>query len=91
MLGHFVGWYIFALYLIGKHPPKEPPKSWFAWMRTTRKGFMTLHLGLAAIVTVLIAISVYGFGKEGILETIVGSRSFYYWTVLHVTLSFLPR
>ncbi|HKQ47048.1 MAG TPA: hypothetical protein VJZ71_03135 [Phycisphaerae bacterium] len=91
VLGHFVGWYIFALYLIGKHPPKSPPTSWFAWMRTTRNGFMTLHLGLAAVVTVLIAISVYGFGKEGVLEAIVGSKSFYYWTVMHVTLSFLPR
>lgn len=91
VLGHFVGWYFFALYLIKKHPPKEAPKSWFAWMRTTRKGFMTLHLGLAAVVTVLIAISTYGFGKEGILEDLVGSKSFYYWTVMHVTLSFLPR
>ncbi len=91
VLAHFVGWYIFALYLIKKHPPKVPPKSLFAWMRTTRKGFMTLHLGLAAAVTVMIAVSVYGFGKEGMLETIIGSKSFYYWTVMHVTLSFLPR
>lgn len=91
VLMHFVGWYIFALYLIGKNPPKQPPQGLWQWMRTTRKGFMTLHLGLAALVTILIAIDVYGFGKQSWLDIFVGSKNFYYWTVMHVTLSFLPR
>lgn len=91
VLMHFVGWYFFALFLIDRHPPKEPARGIWPWMRTTRPGFMTLHLGLAALVTVLIAVDVYGFGKASWLDVIVGSKSFYYWTIMHVTLSFLPR
>lgn len=91
VLMHFVGWYLFALYLLGRNPPKQPPAGLWQWMRTTRKGFMVLHLGLAALVAVLIAIDVYGFGKESWLDVVVGSKNFYYWTVMHVTLSFLPR
>lgn len=91
VLMHFVGWYLFALFLIGRNQPKEPLKGIWPWMRTTRAGFMTLHLGLAALVTLLIAIDVYGFGKESWLDNLVGSKNFYYWTVMHVTLSFLPR
>lgn len=91
VLMHFVGWYLFALYLLGRNPPKEPPRGVWQWMRTTRSGFMTLHLGLAAVVTALIAVDVYGFGKDCWLDVVVGSKNFYYWTIMHVTLSFLPR
>ena len=44
-----------------------------------------------AVTIAVVALSVYGYGKAGVLETIVGSKSFYYWTILHVTLSFYPR
>lgn len=91
VLMHFVGWYIFALYLLARRPEPEGPLGWWQWMRSTRRGFMTLHLGLAALVTVLIAVSVYCFGKQDVLEHIVGSKSFFYWTIAHVTLSFMPR
>lgn len=91
VLMHFVGWYIFALFLMDHRPPARPPRGVWQWMRTTRQGFMTLHLGLAALVTILIAVSIYGFGKDCWLEPIVGSKNFYYWTIMHVTLSFLPR
>ncbi len=91
VLMHFVGWYIFALYLLGRRPEPAGQLGWWQWMRSTRRGFMTLHLGLAAVVTILIAISVYGFGKQDFLEDFVGSKSFFYWTIAHVTLSFMPR
>jgi len=91
VLMHFVGWYFFALFLINRYPPKEPPKGVWQWMRTTRPGFMTLHLGLAALVTLLIAVDMYHFGKQSWLDVVVGSKNFYYWTIMHVTLSFLPR
>ncbi len=92
VLMHFVGWYIFGRYSLAKRPPPEPPKAGtWKWMRTTRTGFTVLHLGLAAIVVILVAISNYAFGRTGWLEDIVGSQSFYYWTIMHVTLSFFPR
>jgi hypothetical protein len=49
-----------------------------------------LHLRLAVMV-VLVAVSTYAFGKQGALEAVVGSKSFYHWTIMQVTLSFFPR
>ena len=91
VLMHFVGWYLFALYQLGQRPPATPPDTIWKWMRTTRAGFMTLHLGLAAAVGIGIAVDVYGFGQQSWLYPIVGAHAFYYWTIAHVTLSFLPR
>lgn len=90
VLMHFVGWYLFALHQIGRRVPAAPRSIWQS-MRTTRAGFMTLHLGLAALVAMLMVIDVYGFGRTTWLNAVVGSQSFYYWTIAHVTLSFLPR
>jgi hypothetical protein len=92
VLMHFVAWYIFGRNSLARRVPADPPRtgSW-KWMRTTRAGFTWLHLGLAVIVVGLVAYSTYANGKSGALEQIVGSRSFYYWTIMHVTLSFFPR
>lgn len=92
VLMHFVGWYLFGRYSLAKRPPPvTPPVGSWSWMRTTRTGFTWFHLGLAALVIALVAVSTYGFGKTGVLEQVVGSKSFYYWTIFHVTLSFFPR
>lgn len=92
VLMHFVAWYIFGRRLLERRPPAEPPPagSW-KWMRTTRSGFTWLHLGLALVVVGLIAFSTYASGKADLLESVVGSKAFYYWTIMHVTLSFFPR
>lgn len=92
VLMHFVGWYLFGRYSLAQRPPAEPPRvgTW-RWMRSTRLGFTWLHLGLAVIVVGLVMLSAYAFGKSGPLEMIVGAKVFYYWTILHVTLSFFPR
>lgn len=92
VLMHFVAWYLFARRTLAEREPVDPPRpgTW-RWMRTTRTGFTWLHLGLAGLVVVLVAIATYGFGKTGGLETVVGSKNFYYWTIMHVTLSFYPR
>lgn len=91
VLMHFVGWYIFARVSLERRPPAQPPQGWWQWMRLTKPGFTVLHIGLAVLVTLLVAVSVYAFGKSGPLELVVGSKAFYYWTILHVTLSFFPR
>lgn len=91
VLMHFVGWYIFARVSMQRRPAAQPPTGVWQWMRQTKRGFTVLHIGLAVAVTLLVAVSVYVFGKSGPLELIVGSKSFYYWTILHVTLSFFPR
>lgn len=91
VLMHFVGWYIFGRYKLGQHEPATPPASTWKWMRTTKLGFTVLHLGLAAVIVAIVAVSVYVDGKSGPLELVFGSKSFFYWTILHVTLSFYPR
>lgn len=91
VLMHFVAWYIFARHMIERHPPKVPPRSLWAKMRQTKGGFAFFHIGIAVVAVAAVAISTYAFGKTGTLELIVGSKSFYYWTIMHVTLSFFPR
>ncbi|GMU33847.1 MAG: hypothetical protein HS101_06710 [Planctomycetia bacterium] len=92
VLMHFVAWYFFALFMLDRHPPKEPPKSTWAWMRTTRTGFVTLHTGLVILTALILCVSVYVFGqKAGALDVIVGKEAFYYWTIMHVTWSWVPR
>lgn len=91
VLMHFVGWYLFGRRSLGMREPQQPPAGIWAWMRTTRAGFTVLHLGLAAIIVTLVATSHYAFGKSGPIELFFGSKSFYYWTIMHVTLSFFPR
>ncbi len=91
ILLHFVGWYIFAMYRLRQFPPKQPPHGLWHWMRTTPRGFAVLHLGLAAVAVIVVGINVYHFGQTGWLNEIVGRQNFYYWTIIHVTLSFFPR
>ncbi len=92
VLMHFVAWYIFGRRSLAKRPPAVAPRKWsWTWMRTTVAGFTFLHLSLAVVVVALVGVSTYAFGKAGPLEMIVGSKVFYYWTIMHVTLSFFPR
>lgn len=99
VLMHFVGWYLFGRRSLGMREPTVAPRNLWAWMRTTRTGFTVLHLGLAAIIVCIVGVSHYAFGKAGpfpvhgmgIIEILFGSKTFYYWTIMHVTLSFFPR
>lgn len=92
VLMHFVGWYLFGRFSLRKRPPAVAPRKYsWKWMRTTESGFTFLHIGLAVLIVILVAISHYAFGKSNWLELIVGSKVFYYWTIMHVTLSFFPR
>lgn len=92
VLMHFVAWYLFGRSMMERRAPAEPPPAaTWRWMRTTKIGFTWLHLALAVVTIIFVAVSTYAYGKEGVLETIFGSKSFYYWTIMHVTLSFFPR
>lgn len=97
VLMHFVGWYLFGRQRLAAAEAARPagapvprPGTW-AWMRGTRTGFTWLHLGLAGVVVLLVAVNSWAFGTSGPLELVIGSKSFFYWTIMHVTLSFFPR
>jgi hypothetical protein len=101
VLNHFVVWYIFTIYLFNRRAQQQPQPTvapsvselgiW-NWMRTTRRGFVTLHNVMALVVAGMMCVSVYVYGqKDSPFDWIVGKESFYYWTILHVTWSWVPR
>jgi len=94
ILFHVVAWYVFAAYQLAKHPPKAPPAGWWTWMRTTAKGFKTLHIGL---VVLLMAVGLYWTlaldpnDTSHWLAAVLHPHAFLYWTIMHITVSFVPR
>jgi hypothetical protein len=88
---HVAGWYVFTCYMLTKRPPKAPPQSWWAWLRTTLPGFRVLHIGLVVGMLAVAGLWSYAFGQEGWLPWALSPRTFYYWTIIHITASFVPR
>jgi hypothetical protein len=92
VLWHVLEWLFFSVRQIGEREGKAPrPPGFLAWVKGTRRGFLVLHLGLAALVFVGLAAWAYVYGKSGWLTPVVGPEAFYYWTIAHVTMSFVPR
>lgn len=91
ILFHVVAWYVFASYQFNRHPPKEPPKNWWVWMRTTPRGFKTLHIGMAAILMIVGLVWTLGFNLHPSMNWLLAPESFLYWTIMHITVSFVPR
>lgn len=89
---HVVAWYIFAVYQFKRFPPKTPPQSRWLKMRTTVKGFKTLHIGMVAVL-MLIGLVWTLFLPESapVLAWLLAPESFLYWTIMHITVSFVPR
>ena len=91
ILFHVAGWYVYAAYQLARHPPKAPLQGWWLWMRTTARGFRTLHIGM---VLVLMAIGLFwtlGNNEAPYLAWLLAPDSFLYWTIMHITVSFVPR
>lgn len=58
------------------------------WLRQTPAGFLTLHLGTAAIVLLLFALRVHVWDRSGWLCTALAKSSFPYWSLFHIGLTF---
>lgn len=92
ILSHFVGWYFFASRRLSTIPKQATRQDGFwKWVRGSVSGFQTMHLGFAAVFLILILINHYVFASTGILELLFSSNAFYYWTIVHVTISFAPK
>ncbi len=93
---HIVLWWVFAARLLhaAKRPDPAPrPLSW-RWFRTTPTGFHLLHAAVLALVVVAGAVWAFRYANdrsETALRVLAGKKSFYYWTLVHVTLSWIPR
>jgi hypothetical protein len=86
ILMHVTSWLVFVQHQLSKHPVR--PRGLWDWLRHTPAGFVTLHLTVAAIVLVLLALRVYVWQKAGLVSAVLGSNFFPYWTLLHISIAF---
>jgi hypothetical protein len=95
VLLHVAAWWVFSSATLARFGKKGGPGELglFGWMRRTQAGFQTLHVGLALLVLLAAFLWVYRFGMadSSPLAWIVKQEYFYYWTLMHVTVSFVPR
>ena len=91
ILFHVVAWYIFAVYQFKRYPPKIAPRNAWLWMRTTVRGFKTLHIGMVVILMAIGLVWTLWLGQSPALTWLLAPESFLYWTIMHITVSFVPR
>lgn len=92
ILSHFVGWYFFASRRLQTLPKQATPQEGlWKWVRGSVGGFQRLHLGLAAVFFVVLLVNHYFLSETGFVSLLFGGSAFYYWTVIHVTISFAPK
>ena len=93
---HVTAWYVFVMYQLRRRPPPVPAPSrlsW-AWMRSTPRGFTLLHVGLAALALLGCAVAAYGYRNDASLrwfQLVLSRDAFPYWTIMHITISFVPK
>ena len=96
ILLHVSAWYVFSVRQLQKHPPAAPfpaPGS-LAWMRSSPGGFTLLHAGLAVLMMIGAGVWAYKFHQDPRLlgfRIFLDSKSFAYWTIVHVSVSFSSR
>ncbi|THD71687.1 MAG: hypothetical protein E7813_05250 [Bradyrhizobium sp.] len=91
ILFHVVGWYVFTCYKLKERGQASPAADWLTWTRTNLSGFRTLHVGLVVAFIAVGAVWTYGFEGHGPLWYVLAPGAFLYWTITHITVSFLPR
>lgn len=92
ILTHFVGWYLYASRRMAALPKQSHWRDGlWRWFRGSVAGFRTLHVSVAVLFFMLILISYLFPDKLISLNLIVNSKAFYYWNLIHVTISFAPR
>lgn len=92
ILSHFVGWYFYASRRLSTIPKQaEPSQGLWKWFRGSTAGFQRLHLGAAAIFLIVIFVNYFFLPDTGVVATLFSANAFYYWTVIHVSVSFAPR
>lgn len=88
---HVMAWYVFASHQLRANPGKSAVNGWWHWMRTTLPGFRLLHLGMIGVLMVVGLIWTLALGQTPALYWLLAPESFLYWTIMHITVSFVPR
>jgi len=87
---HVAAWWVFTTRQLAR---RSKPSTGLAWFRDTQAGFQTLHLGLVVIIVGVAAVWAYAFERSLAhpLGWLVSREAFPYWTIGHVTVSFVPK
>jgi hypothetical protein len=85
VLIHVASWFVFVRSRLRDRPA---PRGLWTWWRSTPTGFLLLHLGLALILFVLMALRVYRAQRGGFLGESLAAGSFCYWALMHICTSF---
>lgn len=93
---HVVIWYVFTLRRLATapRPPVAPRPFTWRWMRSTAVGFNVLHLGIVGLLAAAGVVWAFAFGNDRALpgfRLLLARDAFPYWTLVHVTLSWMPR
>lgn len=93
---HVAAWYVFVLAAYTRRPPPAPaPKApTWRWMRSTPAGFNLFHLGLLGLVIAGAVVWAYATRNDpsvSVANVVLSREAFPYWTIMHVTVSWLPR
>jgi hypothetical protein len=59
-----------------------------AWLRSTPAGFLTLHLGVALVLLLVMVARVHVWQRGGFLSEPLAAGSFCYWALMHICMSF---
>ncbi len=86
ILVHVTVWLVFVHHQLGRK--SAPARNLWTWLRYTPTGFLVLHVGLAAILLVLMALRVHVWGRVGLVSVLLASASFPYWSLMHIAMSF---
>ena len=86
VLIHVTAWFVFVRQRLANQP--TAPRNWWAWLRTTPAGFITLHLVAVMAVLILMALRVHLWERVGFVSQLFATSSFHYWSIMHITMAF---
>lgn len=86
VLIHVTAWFVFVRQRLVNQ--QATPRTWWAWMRTTSAGFITLHLVAVAVVLIFMALRVHLWERVGFVSQLFATSSFHYWSIMHITMAF---
>jgi len=89
---HVAAWWVFMTRQLARRDRSIRPAG-LAWFRETQAGFQTLHVGLVLLIVGAAAVWAYAFERSLAhpLGWLVSREAFPYWTIGHVTVSFVPK
>jgi hypothetical protein len=87
ILLHVTVWLVFVHYQLVKRPSSAPRNLW-QWLRGTPAGFLTLHIGIAVLTLVIMAVRVHVWQRTGWFSELFAAKNFCYWGLMHISMSF---